>query len=63
MERALRDRGSYYNQAECLFCPSVFFQLFAGSEHSEHWFPRFAWWPVCLFHLEIFPVWLFEEWL
>ena len=34
MERALHDRGSYYNQDECAFCPSVF-QLFAGSEHSQ----------------------------
>ena len=34
MERALQDRGLYYNQDECVFCPSVF-QLFAGSEHSQ----------------------------
>ena len=34
MERALHDCGSYYNQDECAFCPSVF-QLFAGSEHSQ----------------------------
>ena len=33
-ERALQDRGSYYNQDECAFCPSVF-QLFGGSEHSQ----------------------------
>ena len=25
MERTSRDRGSYYNQDECAFCPSVFF--------------------------------------
>ena len=34
VERALHDRGSYYNQDECAFCPSVF-HLFAGSEHSQ----------------------------
>ena len=34
VERALHDRGSYYNQDECAFCPSVF-HLFAGSEHSH----------------------------
>ena len=34
MERALHDCGSYYNQDECAFCPSVF-QLFEGSEHSQ----------------------------
>ena len=34
VERALHDRGSYYNQDEFAFCPSVF-QLFAGSEHSQ----------------------------
>ena len=34
MERALHDRGSYYNQDESAFCPSVF-HLFAGSEHSQ----------------------------
>ena len=33
-KRALLDRGSYYNQDECAFCPSVF-RLFAGSEHSQ----------------------------
>ena len=34
VEQALHDRGSYYNQDECAFCPSVF-HLFAGSEHSQ----------------------------
>ena len=34
MERTLHDCGSYYNQDECVFCPSVF-HLFAGSEHSQ----------------------------
>ena len=34
VERALIDRGSYYNQDECALCPSVF-QLFEGSEHSQ----------------------------
>ena len=34
MERALHDRGSYYNQDKCAFCPSVF-HLVAGSERSE----------------------------
>ena len=34
MERALHDRGTYYNQDECAFCPSVF-HLFARSEHSQ----------------------------
>ena len=34
VERALHDRGSYYNQDECAFYPSVF-HLFAGSEHSQ----------------------------
>ena len=29
LERALCDRGLYYNQDECTFCPSVF-HLFAG---------------------------------
>ena len=35
MERALRDRGSHYNQDEYAFCPTVF-HLFAGSDLSEH---------------------------
>ena len=34
MERASHDRGSYYNQDECAFCPSVF-HLFTGSEYSQ----------------------------
>ena len=50
VKRGLCDCGSYYNQDECAFCPSVF-HLFAGGEHSEHWLARSACWPVCLFHL------------
>ena len=34
VERALHDRGSYYNKDECAFRPSVF-HLFAGSERSQ----------------------------
>ena len=63
VERALHDRGSYYDQDECTFCPTVF-HLFASSEHSEHWLARSACWPTCspacLFHLKIFPFWLLE---
>ena len=51
VERALCDRGPYYNQDECAFCPSVF-HLFAGIEHSWHWLARFACWPACLFHFD-----------
>ena len=60
MERTLRDRGSYYNQDECAFCPLVFFLFVGSSEHLEHWLAGSTCWPVCLFNLEIFRVWPLE---
>ena len=38
-----------------------FFSFVCISEHLEHWLARFVCCPICLFHLEIFHVWLLGD--